>query len=728
MASGLEQEQNSQPQSLGHIDEKWPEVMFINDYAVFIGYLSMAVTGTGFLVLTWSTVVLLGGFVTMLAKKDFWCLTVITLVQTRVFDVFLNGNISYIGYSFKRLWEAALSIALPHNPFRKWSARGLIRVLVFTTVLCPLFALYMFGLFISPGISLWRLLQQDYGDMAGDSSKANLKPALVVLYSLALVQGVLFYYRAISSLEEQRLLKLVAQAYRLDKDDKARGSISDYLREIRVGCEKDPSFARGRNLVTYAAGLMLSNSPDNYLSGARIIDTLIVWFSREPDQSVVESQRMLMNNMIGSASSSAIKKFVQMLDSKGQSDSEEIRSRAMRIVAHFASEIRLNKIPYGIQCISSFLESLEASISHHRHKETIIDILKKLTDDEENLRLMSNANGLALKIIKMLVDSDGGELHDSKHDRWCSNIAVPGMEVIKRFTSVIKRSNNVQLPRDILESPNAISTLESMLKCPKCKVQEELQKSVIMVLTQITSKETSLAAGEEIKKRLDEVKNRLILSLIAIFLDGGNGKSSVKKLAAGESLAKMSRINENSATILGAEDGRIVSGLTQVVLDKNSEYRKSAADILNHLCSHYTTNEDSRFQKLKKAMIDDVILPVLREVLGCRPTAEPRPPPWYLYLEDNVEEQEALSSLCATVHDILIRQDPNLATQFDQKAEEIGQEMETKEVMTFADLVKKAQDVVDNKRRRQSWVVHPYPPPQYVVCSAEEDPNSCCIS
>ncbi|RLN03942.1 hypothetical protein C2845_PM13G21700 [Panicum miliaceum] len=600
-------------------------------------------------------------------------------------------------------------MALPQNPFRKWSARGLIRVLVFTIVLCPLFALYKFGLFVSPGISLWRLLQlhQDYGDTAGDSSMANLKPALVVLYSLALLQGVLFYYRAaISSLEEQRLLEKVARAYGLDEYDKARRSIQDYLRETRVGCEKDPSFARGRNLITYAAGLMQSNSPDSYISGARIIDTLIrlpvsteenrhklidmigsapsssgdavarnlVRFIRtRVPESVVESQHMLMNNLIGSASSGAIKKFVQMLDSRSQSDSTETRFRAMRIVAHFASEIRLSKIPYAIQCISSFLSNSEAS---HRHKETSIYILWKLTDDEENLRLMSNTNGLALKIIKMLVDSDGGELHDSEHDRWCTNIAVPGMEVIKRFTSVIKRSNNMQLPREILESTDAIDTLESMLNCQQCKVEEELQRSVIMVVTQIISMGTSLPVG-------DEVKKRLILSLIAIFLEsGGDGKSSVKKMA-GESLAQLSCVSENSSTILGAEDGRIVDSLTQVILDKNSEYRKSAADILKNLCSHYTTNEDVHFQKLKNAMIDDVIPKVLREVLDCRPTAEPRlpfpnpiysyytyPPPQYPYpMPDSpyeVEDQEALSSLCAAVHARLISQDPDLATRFDQ--------------------------------------------------------------
>jgi hypothetical protein len=50
-------------------------------YVMLWNYVSMAVSGLGYLALTWSTVVLLGGFVTLLQTKDFWCLTVLNLVQ-----------------------------------------------------------------------------------------------------------------------------------------------------------------------------------------------------------------------------------------------------------------------------------------------------------------------------------------------------------------------------------------------------------------------------------------------------------------------------------------------------------------------------------------------------------------------------------------------------------------------------------------------------------------------
>ncbi|CAL4989120.1 unnamed protein product [Urochloa decumbens] len=64
-----------------------PEERSLNTYVLGHTYLLMAMTGLGYLALTWSTVVLLGGFVTSLGKKDFWCLTVISMIQAaRIFN------------------------------------------------------------------------------------------------------------------------------------------------------------------------------------------------------------------------------------------------------------------------------------------------------------------------------------------------------------------------------------------------------------------------------------------------------------------------------------------------------------------------------------------------------------------------------------------------------------------------------------------------------------------
>jgi hypothetical protein len=68
-----------------------------------------------------------------------------------------------------------------------------VQTLVMVMLLCPLAATYMFGLLISMGLSIWRLVKHDYG--SNSVTEANLKPAMDTLYFLALLQGVLFCYR-----------------------------------------------------------------------------------------------------------------------------------------------------------------------------------------------------------------------------------------------------------------------------------------------------------------------------------------------------------------------------------------------------------------------------------------------------------------------------------------------------------------------------------------------------
>ncbi|XBI13909.1 uncharacterized protein [Aegilops tauschii subsp. strangulata] len=185
-------------------DTRWNEVGSINCYALFMAYLLMAVRGLAYLVITWSTVVLLGGFVSNLGKKDFWSLTIITLVLTpRVSaDVGLKEKLKYMGYSFYGLYLAIVGTLTP-NDDNDSCPRLLLAVVVclchlllVPIVVCPLAALYVCGPLLSACISIWRLIQHDYDN--GKDEYSHLQPALNVLYSLAVLQGLLFCYRLFS--------------------------------------------------------------------------------------------------------------------------------------------------------------------------------------------------------------------------------------------------------------------------------------------------------------------------------------------------------------------------------------------------------------------------------------------------------------------------------------------------------------------------------------------------
>jgi hypothetical protein len=222
-------------------------------------------------------------------------------------------------------------------------------VVVLGLVLCPLAVLYVLGLYFSAGISLWRLIQHDYGNPDGG---ANLKPALNVLYSLAVAQGVVYSYRAIYDLAARTgLVEVVAKDYSLETD-----LVSEYLDETVAGCMKDPSFARGRNLVTYAVELLMeSKSRYGYVSGVLIHGTFTM------NQRLYGQSGLIKQLLAKSASFSHV--VQQLVETFGPTSpySTEIRLQAASIVENVAGSVRLEQFPKGtmIECISSLLDTFE---------------------------------------------------------------------------------------------------------------------------------------------------------------------------------------------------------------------------------------------------------------------------------------------------------------------------------------------------------------------------------
>jgi len=273
-------------------DHWWKEVQDINGYAVLLVYMWFAARGIGFLVVTWITVVLLGGFVASVNGKDFWRLTSIALIQI----LWINGpfvdRVIYVPALYSssktvknlltRKWQAADKTHGGHPKMavvkRVFAAVRMVAGWVLVVLhkvmlqLCVffVFAVVYIGLFVTTSIAIYSLLKQDYYGEVGE--KNNMYPAHTVLYILCVVQGTVSLYLLILLRWEKRIVNQVSQAYGFQDGGRA---VLDYYYEIMKGCEKSPSSARERNLITYAIELIESKSPSSCLSGTVILDRLL---------------------------------------------------------------------------------------------------------------------------------------------------------------------------------------------------------------------------------------------------------------------------------------------------------------------------------------------------------------------------------------------------------------------------------------------------------------------
>ncbi|EMS46376.1 hypothetical protein TRIUR3_11700 [Triticum urartu] len=204
-------------------------------------------------------------------------------------------------------------------------------------------AIYYNGSYICAGISLWRVIQRDYGSMDGDITKANLMPALDLFYSLILCQGALFVLWGASLIADR---SFITSLHRVCKFPKMWGfaSVRNYLHHIRSKCWRGAETSmEDRGLVKYAVDLLDSeSSQEDYLSGARMLDVFIKVHQ-------VDVRPLIL------PSSQKVQKLIDTLRWSSSESDREIKELAARIFAHLAFNIDLTQFPGAIRCISSLL-------------------------------------------------------------------------------------------------------------------------------------------------------------------------------------------------------------------------------------------------------------------------------------------------------------------------------------------------------------------------------------
>jgi uncharacterized protein YrzB (UPF0473 family) len=462
----------------------------------------------------------------------------------------------------------------------------LIYALVVVVLMVGLELIYRFGSIICAGLSLWRLVQRNYGQIDVDGTQENLMPALEIFYSLVLCQCVLFFIRYGNDFQARVIVISLCRTCKFP-DKWATGAIEDYLINTRAKCCQNPASTTGTNLVKYAVDLLGSESPKDYLSGARMVDMFI--------KQNVNVRSLLL------PSRPRIQKLIDTL--RWRNSNREIRELAARILAYLALDIDLSQFPGAVRCISSLLDTTlpywnnlqrigqreDQQGEENGWNELILQglaILEGLAFDQHNCRDICSTPGLLPKIMaplysKLLI----------KHinvSAW-ADVVNTSFKVVHMLMRAPGRTGR-RLRREIASSKQAVSNLEGILDQSN-NYGLELQMRAIEILTELAfDLHTNLSK---------ETKEKIIDKQTQIFLtdDQGKEESDTKfielKDTAGKALVLLSDTELLSQTgsisvFIKSKYSNIVHRLTEILDAKNKNiYRTTAAKILENLCTHH---------------------------------------------------------------------------------------------------------------------------------------------
>ncbi|EPS65168.1 hypothetical protein M569_09611, partial [Genlisea aurea] len=602
-------------------------------FALRVAVLEKAATRIGTLGFIWATVVLLGGFAITLERTDFWFVTVILVIEgARIF-----GRSHELEWQHQATWSIA-DVGISSFRAVKLSSRFLIKKVksffrrrrstgrkisetaagegtgngkreekrirrnrTWRSSEIPMFPLlkwiflsrnisrFLYWLQLASavtcvGLSMLKLIHRNYGATnAGDPNGKNRNAALIIFYSLALADAVLFltekaYWEWMVSVE--RLVEKVNGECELG--DSGLVSTRRFFYDSYSKCINGSIFdGLKMDMVSFSMELLDSNSSDEQLIGARILRK----FAGNPKFSDDTLQKIGTNLQV-------IGRLLEMLNWK-EADEEEIRYSAAETLANLAGKVqnslRIAEITGAMESISSLLHGATDRISEKRiiiddgnyspwsFNQLGLQILKKLARDRAICGKIGNTRGLLPKIIDFM--------HTEEKLLWQPTAAPSQIVTVKRSLQLLKLLTSTSgeagkfLRRAISEIVFTVSYIRDILK--NGDDRPDLQFLGIEILT-------NLAIDDEATEMIGRTGGVLKVLFIIFFNDSIPENRNKVRTAAGEALSMLSLHSNTICNLILnlKQNDKLIGALKNPLLNVN------AARIIRHLCS-YAGNDDS---------------------------------------------------------------------------------------------------------------------------------------
>ncbi|KAM0890198.1 hypothetical protein ACQ4PT_027183 [Festuca glaucescens] len=603
-------------------------------FALRLAVLEKAASGLGKLDFAWATVVLLGGFASDLRITDFWCITVILVGEgARVFSrshelewqhhatlTSTAGNAlrtssrffrhvaraifkprttaaslarvravqfqrQIVGMMKQRTWHAP---DVPLLPYTGWVfvSKKISRLLNWLQVLSA---------FACVALSVMRLWKQDFHDQG----KPNMRPALLLFYTLALLEAFLFLLEKVYWWWKMSVCKLLDQVSgECELGPYGLVSLKRFFYDAYSQCI-DGSIFDGikMDLVTFAEDLILSDFLDEQLIGVRILLQLAT-----SKGSARDTLRKLGTNP------RSIERVVEMLNWR-RPDEEEVRQCAAEVVSKLAGKrqnaLRVSGIPGAIESIMSLLYTGRAApkssaittkgaaaaepdrmYDYLQFNLLGLRILKKLARDHDNCGKIGNARGLLAKIVEFSHASQALLLNPSATDSQ--------VRAVKRALQVIKMlvyttgATGKTLRRDVAENVFTVSNLRGVLQHGHQHM--ELQKLAMDILT-----------GMAMDQRANETiagTGGVVKLLLSIFF---NAQELELGREAGEALAMLALESEASCSAILKTRSDVIDPLVSAV-ESHDARCLNAMRLLRNLCAYSGEEHRARLSAVTKAM------------------------------------------------------------------------------------------------------------------------------